>query len=94
MELLKPLYEEFDKTHFAQLCARLAQCKYCHVPISSFSPLSSTNVLFSLSPSVASEKKDPLSIRVFEEAGRVLAQHILALLPKTVSVVIGNVYSH
>lgn len=27
IELLKPLYEEFDKTHFAQLCARLAQCK-------------------------------------------------------------------
>lgn len=57
IELLKPLYEEFDKTHFAQLCARLAQ--------------------------LASEKKDSLSLRVFEDAGRVLGQHILALLPKT-----------
>lgn len=71
MGLLKPLYEEFNKTHFAQLCASLAQ--------------------------LASEKKDALSQKVFDEAGIVLAQHVLALLPKTqqqeVSVIcVGSVF--
>lgn len=34
---------------------------------------------------VAIEKKDPLAIKVFEDAGEVLAKHVVALLPKIVS---------
>lgn len=33
---------------------------------------------------VAIDKKDPLAIKVFEDAGKVLAKHILAFLPQIV----------
>lgn len=59
MGLLKPLYEEFDKTYLAKLCQRLAR--------------------------LAFEKNDPLSLKVFAEAGEVLADHIVSLLKQTVS---------
>ncbi|KAH7641975.1 N-acetylglucosamine kinase [Dermatophagoides farinae] len=55
-DLIKPLYQEFDKSYIAQLCARIAK--------------------------LATEKNDPLALKLFNEAGKALAQHVKALLPK------------
>ncbi|KAI7692691.1 hypothetical protein SSS_02922 [Sarcoptes scabiei] len=56
IDLLKPLYHQFDKSHIAQFCFHIAK--------------------------LANEKNDVLALKVFQEAGQVLAQHVKALLPK------------
>lgn len=77
MGLLKPLYTEFDKAFVAQLCAKIAKRNlYFNLMYL---------LLMSCNVAVAIEDKDPLSLQVFEDAGEVLAQHVLALLPKIVS---------
>lgn len=43
--------------------------------------------------SAATEEKDPLAIRVFGEAGEMLAKHVCALLQKSVSIPKTLIYS-
>ena len=80
MGLLTPLYTKFDKTHFAHLCAKIAEREFF-----SFTNFSFFNCFLRLIL-VALTKKDALSLKIFDDAGRILAQHICALLPRIVSV--------
>lgn len=81
MGMLPHLYRDFQKSHFAGFCKKVAEGRYRITRVDAMqADREKGDVIAGLCVSGA-EAGDPLCQYVFTQAGRVLANHVKAVLP-------------